>query len=165
MFTGSDKERKLTFMVDLLFNSSFKRHAKILVIGGNKDDAVYFEKQGFKNAISRLNSVGLITNLKGVLKVTENGLVRGPDLLGAELNVFETFTVENWVNNLPVCESKIFRFLLDNQGTFYLKDTIGTAIGYSPTSGGFNNAISRLNSLGLISKENGKISFNVAVSL
>ncbi|MBA7557202.1 hypothetical protein ES705_49944 [subsurface metagenome] len=64
------------------------------------------------------------------------------------------------MNNLGVCPKKIYQLLLDNPYQEYSYEEIGEITGYSYSSGGFSNAISKLNSLGLIQKDNSHIKLN-----
>lgn len=83
-----------------------------------------------------------------------------PDLLDSDVNLHETFTIENWAQKLPRCESMIFQFLMQNPGIEFSKDDLSEGTGYQSGSGGFNNALSRLNSLGLILRISGRIKLN-----
>lgn len=112
---------------------------------------------GFNNAISRLNALKLIRKKGNMLIVMHENMQEGMELLGQEVNLFEKFTIENWAQKLPVCSSKIFSLLFENQGQEFSVQEIAERTGYSASSGGFNNGISRLNSLGLIEKNDGMI--------
>ncbi len=70
------------------------------------------------------------------------------------------FSKEAIMNNMGVCTKKIYQLLLDNPYQEYSRDEIGELTGYSSGSGGFSNAISKLNSLGLIEKDNSHIKLN-----
>lgn len=119
---------------------------------------------GFKNAISRLNAFGLISKDQKEVHVDIGKMDWGRQLLRKDVNLHEKFTIKNWAQKLPKCESAIFSFLLENQGQKFSKEQLGEQLEYSPSSGGFKNAISRLNALGLIKKNNGLIRFNEEVS-
>lgn len=60
--------------------------------------------------------------------------------------------------NIGKCPKKIYNFLHANQERDFTKIQIALLTGYSPKSGGFNNALYYLNSHGLIQKNNDKIS-------
>lgn len=62
--------------------------------------------------------------------------------------------------NLNLCERKIYSLLFQYSERSFSKPQIGVFTGYSHKSGGFNNAISRLNTLGLIQKTEGMIKLN-----
>jgi hypothetical protein len=144
-------------ILSLLYNNpqrAFKR-ALIGVFTG------YSHKSGgFNNAICKLNATGLIKRNGGNIILSEEGSASGAELLGEDVNLYETFTVQNWERNLPKCEGKIFRFLMDNPGTEFAKEEIGEQTGYSSDSGGFNNAVCRLNALALIIRQGGRIKLN-----
>lgn len=106
---------------------------------------------GFKNAISKLNSLGLITKTGNLLQVKE----MDPNLAGE----FD-FSKEAIMRNLGPCPTKIYQLLLDNPYEDFSRDEIADDTGYSIESGGFKNAISKLNSLGLIIKEGSNIKLN-----
>jgi hypothetical protein len=56
-----------------------------------------------------------------------------------------------WEPKMPSpCARKLFRFLLDNAEAKFTKSELGVKTGYSPNSGGFNNAISFLKRNNLI---------------
>ena len=106
---------------------------------------------GFGNAISQLNKKGLIIKGKYALQVKE---------MDHEIAEEFDFSKENIINNLAQCPTKIYRLLLDNPYQEYSKEEIAEITGYSVGSGGFGNAISKLNTLGLIQKDNSSIKLN-----
>lgn len=114
---------------------------------------------GFNNSLSQLNSKGLIQRINGNLRVKGNTM--DPALTGDY-----DFSIKNMVKLLGKCERVIYEFLLENSSQKFTKAEISeNAINekgekYSITSGGFNNALSRLNTLGLIKRENGSIFLN-----
>lgn len=107
---------------------------------------------GFNNAIGRLNTMSLIRKNGEKISV---GRVDHQYLVEAE-----EYTPEIWFSKLGKCEAAIFRMLWDAQDTHFTKEEIGERTGYSQTSGGFNNAIGHLNTLGLLRRENGRIVLN-----
>ncbi len=118
---------------------------------------------GFNNALSRLNALGLIRrNGKTIALLSENE-AEACEILGTDINLHEQFTIKNWAQKLPRCSSKIFLFLMENPSDEFSKAYIGENTGYQCNSGGFNNAISQLNSLGLIIKQGGSIKLNQEV--
>lgn len=108
---------------------------------------------GFNNAISRLRQLGLIQGSGNSLQVLE---VK-PDLVGE----FD-FSKEEIISKLSKCEKEIYDVLLQNPEETFGKEELAmnTSTQYSFNSGGFNNAISRLNTLGLIQRTNGMIRLN-----
>ncbi len=105
---------------------------------------------GFNNAISALNSRRLIERNNGIIKLGETDI----DLV---VPGFNEISRESWSKNLALCPRTIFEYLLTNETMEFTKDELGEATNYSSGSGGFNNAVSKLNSLGLIQRNNGSI--------
>ena len=106
---------------------------------------------GFSNAISQLNSNGLIIKSGNSLQVKE---------MDSEIAGEYDFSKESIMKNLGVCPKKIYQLLLDNPYQEYSREEIGELTGYSHGSGGFSNAISKLNSLGLVEKDNSHLKLN-----
>jgi hypothetical protein len=102
---------------------------------------------GFNNALSKLRTAGRIDG-RGEVAATALGLEaagRVPPLPeGAEL-------FEYWLRHprLDKCCRAIVTALRAQNGAVG-KEELGTLTGYSATSGGFNNALSKLRTLGLI---------------
>ncbi|KKM69212.1 hypothetical protein LCGC14_1453210, partial [marine sediment metagenome] len=112
---------------------------------------------GFNNALGKLNSMGLIQRDNGMLM--NDG---GSDLSGLGVEP-QSGNLNSWIARLSKCERAIFQYLSENGETDKLN--LGGATNYSPTSGGFNNALGRLNSLGLIKRTgNGVIQINPEIS-
>jgi len=108
---------------------------------------------GFNNAISHLRQLGLIEGSGDNLKVRE---------INTNLSQEFDFSKEAIINKLNKCEREIYRVLLDYPENTFGKEELAdmTETKYSSTSGGFNNAISRLNTLGIIQRTNGMIKLN-----
>lgn len=116
---------------------------------------------GFNNAISKLNQLGLINKVGTDLKANEDQIDEARDILGNQFSEFGRGSLEAWLNKLGKCERSIYEFLLRNESQSFSRDDLGSNTGYAPGSGGFNNAISRLNTLGLIQKNSdGSLSIN-----
>jgi predicted transcriptional regulator len=96
----------------------------------------------------------------GLIKGGSNNLQL--NLFNKDMVLEHTFQKENIINILGKCEKEIYRVLLDNSNQEYTKEDLSgmTITNYSTNSGGFNNAISRLRSLGLIKRNNGMIRLN-----
>ena len=102
---------------------------------------------GFNNALSALRSKGCIEGGKDRLKITDHG--RGA------LGTWEPLPTgralaDHWFANLPKAERSILRVLIDAYPASLTKADVATASGYEPAGGGFNNALSRLRTLELI---------------
>ncbi len=106
---------------------------------------------GFSNAISQLKSNDLIIREGNSLQVKE---------VNSEIAEEFDFSKESIMKNLGVCPRKIYQLLLDNPYQEYQKEEVGELTGYSYGSGGFSNAISKLNSLGLIIRDGSHIQLN-----
>lgn len=104
---------------------------------------------GFKNSISKLTQLSLIERTGDSIKISSVGIE------WVEVNGSDTpHALRDWISKLGQCERTIYELLLsephDNQ---WPKEMIAEKTGYRASSGGFKNAISRLNTLGLITKE------------
>jgi hypothetical protein len=108
---------------------------------------------GFNNAICNLNSNNLI--IRG-----NNTLMVNPDNMREDLTNHINYDIKQWLSKLGACPRKIFDFLLSEPDKEFTKEEISEATGYQHSSGGFNNAICRLNSLSLITRTNGNIKIN-----
>jgi hypothetical protein len=109
---------------------------------------------GFNNALSRLNSLELIRkdgDLVRIEKEDERLLVSG-----------ERFSPDPdfWAQKLGKCEREIYAVVWNHPENVFSKENLGEITNYSPTSGGFNNAISHLNAIGLIKRERDGIRLN-----
>jgi hypothetical protein len=107
---------------------------------------------GFNNALSRLTTMNLIDRDQAFIRLRQQ--VFTDEQLNAYLLLGEKFSAapEFWNSKLGACERKIYQFLWDNPDEIFSKEIVGEMTGYSPTSGGFNNALSRLNSIGLMNR-------------
>jgi uncharacterized protein len=114
---------------------------------------------GFNNALSELNTAGFIIR-NGNLKVNADSMA---DIIAAvgEIERRE-YNIETYKENLGKCEREIYEVLLEHPDTAYTKEQLAgmTATTYSPGSGGFNNSLSRLNTLELIRRDRSGIQLN-----
>lgn len=108
---------------------------------------------GFSNALSLLNSKDLIIREGKNVRVNQDNL--RDDLIDNA-----DYSIRTWLDKLGVCPSKILALLLQDPEREFTREEIGEETGYRHTSGGFSNAISRLNSTGLIKRTNGNIKIN-----
>lgn len=115
---------------------------------------------GFNNSLSKLSQAGLVVRDQGRLAVNESAIPQIQELLGPDYAAAGQHSLEDWLNKLGKCEREIYRFLLAEPGTVWTKEALGEATGYTPGSGGFNNALSRLNTLGLIKRAGGQVQLN-----
>lgn len=104
---------------------------------------------GFNNAISALRSRGLLAGTPERLVITPAGKVAigkvEPLPTGIAL-------LEHWCAHpqLGKCERETLRTLWHAHPRAVAKDVLARGNGYEPTGGGFNNALSKLRTLGLI---------------
>lgn len=101
---------------------------------------------GFNNALSKLRTAGLIQGASNAIAVASlnDGLILPDALFSADPMV--------WGQKLGACERQIYQFLWNRPREQFGKDYIAQQTGYSVTSGGFNNALSRLSTLALIER-------------
>ena len=108
---------------------------------------------GFSNALSHLRNLGLIEGSGNSLQVKE---------LVSDLAQDFDFSKEAIIGKLSKCEKEIYEVLLKGQDEEFTKEELAnnTETQYSFSSGGFSNALSRLNTLGVIKRNNGSIKLN-----
>jgi len=109
---------------------------------------------GFNNAVSELFTKGLIKRENGKLQASGNL---------SEFNFTpQEYSIETYRNKLSKCEREIYDVLLANTHKDFSKEELAykTESKYSFNSGGFNNALSALNTLELIKREGGRIRLN-----
>lgn len=115
---------------------------------------------GFNNALSKLGNAGLICRGGGFVSVSSEAIPEIESLLGSNYHESTQHSLELWLNKLGKCARTIYDMLLKNPTQSFTKLELGEETGYQPSSGGFNNAISKLNTLGLLSRSNGMINLN-----
>ncbi len=108
---------------------------------------------GFSNAIYNLNARGLVRREGNLIHLKEVD----PQIAS---ETKEEFSIDLFVRKLPKCPKEIFKLLLDNPYQEYSKEEIAEQTGYSSGSGGFSNSLYKLNSLGIIKRDNGQIKLN-----
>lgn len=103
---------------------------------------------GFNNSLSKLRSNGYITR-GNPIQITEDGL----NALGdwEPLPTGEGL-LRHWLSRLGKCERSILETLASNYPNGLTTDELGSHTGYSSSSGGFNNSLSRLRTLELINR-------------
>lgn len=111
---------------------------------------------GFNNSLSKLSQMGLIQRTG-----TSISLAEGADVDGLVESV--PHRLEDWISKLGACEREIYKKLLSAPGSTWDKQALGAETGYSATSGGFNNALSRLNTLGLMVRDGSGLRLNQEV--
>lgn len=144
-------------ILSLLYNNPEREFTKTLI---GVFTGYSHKSGGFNNALCHLNSLKFIRRTGKVVLFNSQAEEPTVESLGADINLYEKFTVDNWAQKLPKCAGMIFQFLKQHPDTEFTKEDIGENTGYSFGSGGFANAICRLNSLGLIIRVSGKIKLN-----
>lgn len=103
---------------------------------------------GFGNAVSSLASAGFISRSGEMMEITEAGAAAlgawGPLPAGRAL-------LDYWQSQLPKAERAVLGALADVYPGGLSKEALAAATGYEAGGGGFNNAVSRLRTLELIS--------------
>lgn len=115
---------------------------------------------GFNNSISKLRAVGFINQRGDKFGISPNRIQDATDLAGDHFRGTGIEALEDWLNTLPKCEKEIYSRLKNEPDRIFTKEEMGEETGYSPSSGGFNNSISRLCALGLAERADGGIRFN-----
>ncbi len=103
---------------------------------------------GFNNALSKLSTAGMIQR-------NGTSIALNPSADVAHLIDQQPHRLEDWIAKLGACERKVYERLLKEPSSVFSKDEIASETGYSAGSGGFNNALSRLSTLGLVKREHG----------
>lgn len=136
-------ERQLLIALVQLNGKATKRKLSILTCYSNSSG-------GFNNAISKLKTTECAIVSGNELTITDLGrkAVQGLE----PINDTPEAILQRWVQKLEKCPGAILECLNKNPHTYHTKSGIADDTGYSETSGGFNNGISRLNSLELVNK-------------
>lgn len=113
---------------------------------------------GFKDALSQLHVAGVIDRSIRI------NLARAGEVLGA-LVVPGQNARQAWEQNLGKCALALLRTLEANPSQDFSREEICEATPpYQPASSGVKDSISKLNTMGLIIKENGRFRINPEVS-
>lgn len=103
---------------------------------------------GFNNAVSSLRTAGFLSGAGDRLEITDAGIIAlghyEPLPTGADL-------VNFWLNQLPKAEREALRILSGAYPQALSKEEVAQLAGYEASGGGFNNALSKLRTLELIS--------------
>lgn len=115
---------------------------------------------GFNNAISALRSSGMVEGGKDRLAITDDGMAA----IGNDWTPLPTgrALLEHWMTQLSKAERAILAALADAYPNAMTKEEVGSATGYEPAGGGFNNALSRLRTLELIERGTPRMSDDLA---
>ena len=108
---------------------------------------------GFQSAMASLNTKELILKENNLIKVN-------PDNLDSELaDEQEEFSLDTIKKKLNKCSKELLEVLIEDPSKDYDKEelALATPTQYSVTSGGFQSALAKLNTLGFIEKISGRI--------
>ena len=107
----------------------------------------------FQNALGKLNSLGLIEKDSFNVKLKD----LNPELVGE----FD-FSREAIIPSLGKCEKEIYGVVSEDPEREFTREEIAelTPSQYEPKGGAFNNALGKLNSLGIIEKRGNSIKLN-----
>jgi hypothetical protein len=106
----------------------------------------------FNNAVGKLFSLGYLKRQGG------NIALRGDIEVGHLVQGY-AHSLEDWIRKLGKCEREIYQIVVDYPDVNFSKEELAEKTMYK-VGGSFNNALGRLNTLGLIQRENGGIRFN-----
>lgn len=115
---------------------------------------------GFSNSLSKLKTAGYITFSNGRLAIVQDRIPDVVQILGDDYNAPERSSLESYLGKLGICPRKIYEVLLKSPNETFSKEALGELTEYSPTSGGFNNGISELCTLGLAERSDGGVKLN-----
>jgi hypothetical protein len=101
----------------------------------------------FNNAIGRLTSMGYLDRSHGQIALRMDAEV-------GDLVQGYAHTLEDWISKLGKCEREIYQLMLGKPGVSFTKEALADHTNYK-VGGSFNNALGRLNTLGLIVRERG----------
>lgn len=109
------------------------------------------------NALSRLNSLGLINR--------ENALVSVAKIVPELAQDFD-FSRDALISKLNKCEREIYEVLSESPAMEFNREDLAmqTPSQYSHNSGSFSNALSKLNTLGLLVRNNGLFKLNPSIT-
>lgn len=114
---------------------------------------------GFQNSLAELNSKGFIIRGKGI-RANKSNIKAIADAIGTVKK--KKIDISTFRDKLGKCEAEIYDVVLAHPGLKFSKEGLAgrTVSKYSPTSSGFQNSLSRLNTLELIRRENGQLFLN-----
>jgi hypothetical protein len=112
---------------------------------------------GFNNALGHLRATGCIQGMG-------DSITLGPQHELCQSSAPAPNPLQAWRERLGKCERMIWERIECEPTRIFTKEELGEVTGYSPTSGGFNNSLGRLHSLGLIVRRNGGIQLNPEVA-
>lgn len=151
---GEDNEIKLNLCARKIYSFLFENpereftKTQLSVMTGYS-----MKSSGFINALSQLNVAGMI-------KRDGNHIILGkemPEFANESVGEYRTDLI---LAKLGKCPRMIFKILLDNPLNEYSKEELAELTGYSTTSSGFINSLSKLSSMKLIQRVGSMIKLN-----
>lgn len=118
------------------------------------------KSSGYINAISLLNVSGLVKKHGRQLEINQAKVSEAYRIYGDYLNEPEEFSKKNILRKLATYPRKIVEILYENPENEFTRSEIASMTKYSENSSGFINAISTLNVMGLIQKNQQMISLS-----
>jgi hypothetical protein len=107
---------------------------------------------GFSNAISKLIQLNYINRLGSSVCINSSSADEIKEILGNDFQSNSVESLEQWLTKLGKCSREIYQVLMQDPSKSWTKTDLGEETNYSHTSGGFSNALSQLNTLGLTQK-------------
>lgn len=107
-----------------------------------------FKSSGFTNAMSKLRTLGLAEGRSWDIQITPKGEKEAP----TEVPPTSRRLMESWVQALGKAEGALLVAICDAYPHGLYQDQLSQKTGYSRTSSGFTNAISKLRTLKLAEK-------------
>lgn len=114
---------------------------------------------GFSNAISELRVANFIRERNGDLALKQEWTATVQDIVGEQVMDVQS-ALESWLSKLELAPRKLYAELRKESDRVFTREELGELTGYSATSGGFSNAVSRLCALGLAERAEGGVRFN-----
>lgn len=141
----------------LMFLASYDREFSKIQVGVATDYSP--SSSGFQNALSELSTRELIIRGAG-LRANKEKMDEIVALIGPVKKT--RINIGTFRSKLSKCEGEIYDIILKYPGERFSKESLAgkTASRYSATSSGYQNALSRLNVLEIIRRENGSIILN-----
>ncbi len=122
----------------------------------------YRQGGSLNNALGSLNSKGYITRNNGQIGLNPNMDQEQRMFVQRSIQGY-AHTLDDWIAKLSLCERLIYEFLLREPGVVFPLEQILEAIGRKE-GGSVNNALGRLNTIGLITRHKGQgISLNTNI--
>lgn len=110
----------------------------------------------FRNGLSKLKTMGLITVSNGSTRCTEKGLEIVGDV--PEIPIDSESRVNMWCTKLSPAYERMFRFIVENYPNEISKEDLSTGSDVPVDASTFRNGLSKIKTLGLIKVESGIIS-------